>query len=115
MPRARLPKRSPTEILAEYCRAHGHPEPVAEYEFAQPVREWAFDFAWPALLVALELEGGTFSGGRHTTGAGFRNDCVKYNEAAIRGWLVLRVMTSEMARPGFLGVLGRALTVRTNG
>lgn len=38
----------------------------------------------------MEIEGGTFSAGRHTRGVGFRHDLEKYNAAAISGWLVLR-------------------------
>lgn len=40
--------------------------------------------------VAVEIEGGTFAGGRHTRGVGFRGDLEKYNTAALKGWLVLR-------------------------
>lgn len=62
-------------------------------------RAWRFDFAWPALRLALEVEGGTRSGGRHTTGSGFEADAEKYNEAALLGWTVLRV-TSAQVRSG---------------
>jgi hypothetical protein len=33
--------------------------------------------------VAAEIEGGTFTKSRHTTGIGFHNDCEKYNAATI--------------------------------
>lgn len=65
---------------------------VKELRFAPP-RRWAFDYAWPALMVALEIEGGVYSGGRHTRGRGFVADCEKYNSAALRGWVVLRLAT----------------------
>jgi hypothetical protein len=42
------------------------------------------------MRVAVEVEGGAFSGGRHTRGMGFVADCEKYNVAALDGWLVLR-------------------------
>ena len=42
---------------------------------------------------------GTWSGGRHTTGAGFRQDCVKYNLASLEGWTVMR-FTSDMVKKG---------------
>ena len=60
---------------------------------------WRFDFAWPEQRVAVEVEGGTFSGGRHTRPLGFRKDCEKLNEATCRGWRVLRV-TTEMVKSG---------------
>lgn len=55
-----------------------------------PTRKWRFDFAWPDAKLALEVDGGTFSGGRHTRGKGFEEDCIKLNEAAKLGWFVLR-------------------------
>lgn len=59
-------------------------------------RKWRFDFAWPDRKVALEVEGGAWVGGRHTRGAGFKEDCVKYGEAFRLGWTVLRVMPEHI-------------------
>lgn len=77
------------ETLALHIRAAKLPAPVRELVFAKP-RRWRFDFAWPDHLLAVETEGGTWSGGRHTTGKGFEGDCDKYNQAALLGWTVLR-------------------------
>lgn len=53
------------------------------------------DFAWPQdhIRLIVEVEGGTWlpGGGRHTRGAGFKNDCEKYNEALLLGWSIIRV------------------------
>ena len=65
-------------------------EPVTEHLF-HPTRKWRFDLAWPALMLAVEIEGGSWIGGRHSRGGGFESDVVKYNEAALLGWTVLRV------------------------
>jgi len=62
-------------------------------------RRWRFDFAWHIEKLALEIEGGTWSGGRHTRGKGFENDCEKYNTAAIHGWTILRC-TRDMVLDG---------------
>jgi len=62
---------------------------VSEYRFHE-VRRWRFDFAWPDALVALEIEGGVWSGGRHTNPKGFIADCEKYNTALSMGWSVIR-------------------------
>src|SRR5687768_16750315 len=43
------------------CVAHGIEHPMA----STPARRWRFDFAWPELKVAVECDGGTFTGGRH--------------------------------------------------
>jgi very-short-patch-repair endonuclease len=69
--------------------ASGHAEPVREYAFALP-RRFRFDFAWPEKMLAVEIEGGLYSGGRHTRISGFIKDCEKYNLAALAGWRVLR-------------------------
>lgn len=60
-----------------------------------------FDFAWPHQdpRVCVEVEGGVYSGGRHTRGAGFTADAAKYNRAATQGWYVLRV-TAEHIKSG---------------
>ena len=65
------------------------PEPVREYRFHSE-RKWRFDFAWPEIRAAVEIEGGVRSQGRHVRGQGFIDDCEKYNEAALLGWTVLR-------------------------
>lgn len=54
-------------------------------------RKWAFDFAWVKEKVAVEIEGGVYVKGRHTRGAAFEEDCVKYSTATCAGWTVLRV------------------------
>lgn len=64
---------------------------VREYAFHES-RRWRFDFAWPDHMVALELEGL----GRHQKVEGYREDCVKYSEAAIAGWCVLRRLSCDL-------------------
>jgi hypothetical protein len=76
-------------IISAAANDAGFGEPEWEHRF-HPVRKWRFDLSWPALKVAFEREGGTWQGGRHVSGAGFRNDCEKYNAAQILGWIVVR-------------------------
>lgn len=108
------PKPDPVDVLATWCRELGYPEPVREYYFAHPVRDWRFDLCWPTLKIALEFEGGTFiaGGGGHTRGPGHRDDCDKYNEAALRGWLLLRVLTSDATSEKSKGLIQRAMMAR---
>lgn len=82
-------------LIAAYCRTKGYPEPATEYRF-HPGRRWAFDAAWVPELVALEFEGGVWTGGRHTRGKGFTADIEKYNEAAVAGWRVLRATYDQV-------------------
>lgn len=74
------------------------PSPEREYVFF-PGRRWRFDFAWPEQKVAVEVDGGTWSGGRHTSGSGYDKDAEKLAEAAILGWTVVR-FSSGMVRDG---------------
>lgn len=86
------------ETLAFQSMAAGLPRPEREYRFCTE-RRWRFDFAWPESNLACEVEGGTWSRGRHTRGAGFEKDCEKYNAATLDGWRVLRV-TGKMITDG---------------
>lgn len=72
-------------------------QPAREYRF-QPGRKWAFDFAWPVEQVAVEIDGGVYSHGRHTRGTGFIGDCDKLNAAVMLGWRVLRFTTDHLRR-----------------
>lgn len=105
----RKTKTSPLEDrLARDLTYAGLAPPIREFRFAPP-RQWRFDFAWPGRGLAVEVEGGTFIQGRHSRGAEVTKDCDKYNEAALRGWIVLRV-TTDMCRSGAaLRIVTRAL------
>lgn len=72
--------------------------PVREFRF-HPVRRWRADFAFPDQKLLVEFEGGAFSAGRHTRGAGFEKDCEKYNAAALLGYTVLR-FTAKHVKSG---------------
>jgi len=63
-----------------------------------PKRRFRFDFLLAEFALVIEVEGGTWSGGRHTTGAGFKSDCFKYNAALELGYRVLRYTTDMVAR-----------------
>ena len=82
-----------------------------------PDRALRFDFAWPARLLACEVDGGLHSGGRHVRGAGAERDAEKYSLAAIEGYRVLRVSTAMVTDGRALGFVRRALAWRgvTNG
>lgn len=89
------------------------PQPEREYVFAPP-RRWRFDFVWPAARLAVEVEGGVWSGGRHTRPAGFEADVEKYNTATVEGWRVLRCTAKMLDTDpaAFIGLIVEALEVR---
>jgi len=60
-----------------------------EFRF-DSARRWRFDFAWPDLKVAVEIEGGVWTEGGHTRGAGYVADLEKYNAAVAQGWRLFR-------------------------
>jgi very-short-patch-repair endonuclease len=91
-------KRSHLELLLESQLKTLGLNPVQEYRFNE-LRRWRFDLAFPLLHVAVEVEGGTWGRSRHTSGAGFEKDCIKYNAAALQGWSVLRY-TARMIKDG---------------
>lgn len=79
------------------------PPPVAQYRFAA-LRQWRFDFAWPELLVAVEIDGLLRGrGGRHQRMEGFAKDLEKHNAALLLGWLPLRFARSDLdKRPAYV-------------
>lgn len=84
------------------CALSGLPVPVAEHRF-HATRRWRIDWAWPPQRIALEVEGGVWTSGRHTRGKGAVGDMEKYNTLAVMGWRLLRVTPQDVAS-------GRALT-----
>lgn len=87
------------DFIAQISLA-GLSEPSRELRF-HPTRRWRFDYAWPALRLAVEIEGGLHvrGGGRHNRAEGFQRDVHKYNTAVLLGWRLLRV-TYPMIRDG---------------
>lgn len=92
--------------LDAQCEMAGFPKPVREYPF-HDTRKWRFDFAWPSLRIALEQEGGIWTRGRHTRGAGYVADLEKYNSAVLLGWRVLRLPPDQIATAATVTMLQR--------
>ena len=103
-PVAPEPPAVPVSRFERLLRSVGLPAPVREHRF-HPVRRWRFDYAWPGEKVALEVEGGVWTGGRHTRGAGFVADIEKYNAAVLAGWRVVRVVPGKLCASATVGML----------
>lgn len=90
------------------CDLAGLPKPVAEWRF-HALRRWRFDWAFRPEKLAIEVEGGAWTGGRHTRGKGFEKDLEKYAEALCLGWRVLRVTPKQIADGTALNLVDRIL------
>lgn len=77
------------DCFSAACKAYGLPVPEREFRF-HPDRKFRFDYAFPAHKLAIEQDGGIYSGGRHVRGKGYENDMEKMNLAVLAGWRVLR-------------------------
>lgn len=66
-----------------------------EFKF-HPKRKWRADFHIIDKRILVEVEGGIWSGGRHTRGKGYLGDLEKYNAATMMGYQVLRFSTEQV-------------------
>jgi len=83
------------EVLAFQIKAKRLPPPDREYP-AIPGRRFRFDFAWPIEKLLVEVQGGTWIKGGHSTGAGIARDCEKGCIAVVQGWRVLHVTRDQI-------------------
>ena len=68
---------------------------VQEFQF-HTSRKWRADFHIKNTKLLIEVEGGIWSGGRHTRGKGYLGDMEKYNTATMMGYQVLRFSTDQV-------------------
>lgn len=97
----RRPKKKSQRIdlFPNACVQFGLPKPTPEYKF-HPTRKWRIDYYFEAngRRVGLEVEGGVWTGGRHTRGAGFKGDMEKYNASGAMGITIVRVTPGELLK-----------------
>jgi len=62
-------------------------------------RKYRFDFCFKDARLLIEINGGTFTKGAHSTGTGIRRDYEKNNLAQLAGWRCL-MFDGEMVRSG---------------
>lgn len=90
------------------CDAHDLPRPTPEYRFAAP-RRFRFDYCWKEQKIALEVQGGLFTGGRHVRGAALLKEHEKLNEACIRGYRVLFCTPQDVKTGAVFALIKRAI------
>lgn len=96
------------DVFTVLCQTDLGEECVKEYQF-HPTRRWRFDYAIPAHKIAVEVEGGVWTGGRHIRPQGFLGDIEKYNTATIMGWRVFRTTPEKLLRTATLKMLKKAI------
>jgi hypothetical protein len=96
------------DVFTVICRTDLGVECVKEFRF-HPKRMWRFDYAIPEHKIALEVEGGVYTGGRHVRPQGFLGDIEKYNTATLMGWRVFRTTPSELLRTKTVELLKTAI------
>lgn len=99
---------NPSLVFSALLVQHRLPEVTPEYRF-HGTRKWRFDYAWPSWRVALEVEGGVWTGGAHGRGTGISRDIEKYNHAAAMGWLLLRCVPRDLNNSETLAFVRAAL------
>ncbi|MDP2643700.1 MAG: hypothetical protein Q8P24_02055 [Desulfobacterales bacterium] len=85
-----------------------------EYRFHE-TRKWRFDYALPAMKIAIEYEGLNFHGGAsgHQTIKGVAGGNEKYSEAAIAGWCLILVNALSLESGVAHDLIRRAVDSRT--
>ena len=83
------------ELFAFQATAAGLP-PFEREVCVIPGRKFRFDFCWRPARLLVEINGGTFTRGGHSTGLGIRRDYEKANLAQLAGWRVLSFDTKQV-------------------
>jgi very-short-patch-repair endonuclease len=96
------------QVLNSFVPVRGGWEGEHRFELK---RKWRFDFAAVSVRIAIEVEGGAWTHGRHTRGRGFVADLEKYNRAVVLGWRVLRYTPSQMSGGAFVRDVQALLSV----
>ena len=103
-----LPSSDLERELLFQIRAARLEVPVCQLRFAPP-RRFRFDLSWPERKLACEINGGVWTQGRHTRGAGAESDAEKLTLAVLAGWKVLVVTGKHVQSGQALGWIERAL------
>lgn len=93
--RKRAEREKHQAMFAMQLRAAGFTNFKREVLF-HAKRDWRLDFADQQIGLAIEIDGGVYTQGRHTRGDGYTEDCIKLAEATILGWTVLRFTTGQV-------------------
>lgn len=94
--------------LLTQIRMAGLPPPVEEFK-AIPKRRFRWDLAYPESLILIEIQGGIWHRGGHSTGTGITRDCEKLNLASLAGFHCFAFTSGHIADGSALKTVQKAL------
>ena len=97
-----------TDVFTQICAKELGVECVKEYRFYKN-RQWRFDYALPKYKIAIEVEDGVWTQGRHVRPVGFLGDMNKYNMATLMGWRLFRTTPKKLLTNDTLKLLKNAI------
>lgn len=97
-----------TDLFVKLCEKQLAVQCIKEYRFYKP-RKWRFDYAFPKYKIALEVEGGVWTQGRHTNPKGFLGDMNKYNTATLLGWRLFRTTPKKLLSSNTIQLIRSAI------
>lgn len=94
-PRHTVPKINVgEESFAAWAKRLNLPAFERNFRF-HPDRKLEIDFAWPALKLGLEIQGGVWNAGKHGRPLGIMADMAKHNILLDLGWTVYQFTPQE--------------------
>ena len=96
------------DLFAMQLDAAGLGGYVREFQ-AIPGRKFRFDFCWKQQRLLVEINGGTYSKGAHSTGTGIARDYEKIRLGQACGWEVYPFDTKEVKNGSALAAVEKYL------
>lgn len=109
----KIPAYPCRDVYSKVMEARFGEECWAEWPFCAG-RRFRFDYALPKWKVAIEIDGGLWTGGRHSGGVGQKKDFEKMNLAAELGWIVLHYTPDERLKTSTLLQIYNTIQRRKN-
>jgi len=110
---AKLKREAFERLFAQQLAAARVAPTIPQHQFALALgRKWTADFAWPDYGLICEIQGGGFTGGRHTRGQGYEDDCERQSVAATLGYAIVPVTPRHVKDGRALRWVQQALVAR---
>lgn len=97
--------------LVQQIKWAGLPEPTLQFR-AVPGRKFRWDLAYPEKMLLVEVQGGIWNVGAHSSGVGINRDLEKANLATLLGYRCLLVTSNHIRSGQALAWIQEALGVK---